>query len=186
MFRACVLVLCGAALAFMFASLAGRPPAGAMLQLPPAEPRAPGVAPSAKWLTESPRYQFARGKAWRAIQDLNDRLDLSTTRQSRDGLYRVSIVERREPVTLGEYQSWTIRVVDRDGRPISGATLGVGGGMPRHGHGLPSAPKVSAGAAPGEYRLDGLEFSMPGWWELHVYVSKDRRDDTATFNLVLE
>lgn len=187
-FRLLVLFAMGAALGFMFLTLSAgaRRTADATPALSPAEPRPPGIPPSAKWLPESPRYQYARRVAARALEDSSAQLDLSTTRLSREGRYRVSITERGEPVALGEFQAWTLRVTDPAGAPVTGAHLNLGGGMPRHGHGLPSQPRVRGEAAPGEYQVEGLQFSMPGWWELHVYVSKDRREDIATFNLLLE
>lgn len=187
-FRLLVLFAMGAAFGFMVLSLgaAARRAADAAPVLSPAEPRPPGIPPSAKWLPESPRYQYARRVAAKALEDSQAQLDLSTTRVSREGRYRVSITQRGEPVALGEFQAWTLRVTDAAGTPVTGAHLNLSGGMPRHGHGLPSQPRVRGESAPGEYRVEGLQFSMPGWWELHVYVSRDRREDIATFNLVLE
>lgn len=161
-------------------------PPAAEVSIPPAEPRPKGMRPSALWLPELKRYQYARRKAFEQKGSLRTDLDLSTARESRERKYRVEILERPEPVALNEFQSWRLRVAGADGKPVPGAVVNVGGGMPEHGHPLPSRPQVSPGAAAGEYRVEGLQFSMPGWWEIHVYVSKDRSEDTATFNLLLE
>ena len=156
------------------------------IPLPPAEPRPPGMSPSALWLPELKRYQYARREALKQGTDFRSRLDLSTRRNSRQKLYRVTVRERPEPVVLNEFQTWLLHVENAEGQPVSGAELNVSGGMPQHGHGLPTQPKIAAAGGPGDYRVDGLEFSMPGWWEVHVHVSKDRREDTATFNLIVE
>lgn len=154
--------------------------------VPPPEARPPGVAPSIKWLPESPRFQYARRQHYAASLDFRDRVDLRTRQASRRQLYRAEIIERSEPVELNEFQEWTVRVQQADGTPVAGAVLGISGSMPQHGHGMASQPQASAGAVAGEYRIKGLQFSMPGWWEVNLYISKDRVDDTVTFNLLLE
>jgi len=156
-----------------------------VVEPPPAKPRPPGVRPSIKWLPESPRYQSARREHYASSLDFRAQLDLGTEQASRQQHYRVRVHERSEPA-LNQFQAWTLQVTSADGKPVSGAAVNVTGGMPQHGHGMPSLPQVSPGTAPGEYRVEGLQFSMPGWWEVHVYVSKDRVDDIATFNLVID
>lgn len=154
--------------------------------LPQTRLPAPGPRAMVRRLTKSPVYQYARREALNKSAATLEQLDLGTTRATQRGLYRVSIVQRPEPVTLHDFQSWVLRVESRDGRPVAGAVLDVSGGMPQHGHPLPTLPVARPGAAPGEYRVEGLQFSMPGWWEVSVYVAKDRREDTTTFNLILE
>ena len=62
----------------------------------------------------------------------------------------------------------------------------VDGGMPQHGHGLPTQPKQTDEVAPGIYRIDGVKFSMTGWWEFRLNINAPFGDDSATFNIVLE
>lgn len=161
------------------------PPAEEDLQIPPAEQRPPHIKPSIKWLPESPRYQQARREVYRKGTDFAGRVDLDTTRLSRNELYRVTIKERPEPA-LQQLQSWLLHIETADGDPVSGAIINVKGGMPQHGHGLPTMPQVSAAAQPGDYLVEGLQFNMPGWWEVSAYISHQRREDTVTFNTVLE
>lgn len=156
----------------------------AELVVPPAEQRPPHVKPSIKWLPESPRYQQARKEVYRKGTDFTARLDLDTTRLSRRELYRVTIKQRPEPA-LQQMQSWLLHVETVDGEAVSGATLNVKGGMPQHGHGLPTLPQVSAATTPGDYLVEGLQFNMPGWWEVSLYISQAQREDTVTFNTVL-
>lgn len=151
--------------------------------VPPAEARPAHLAVGVKWLPESPRYQQVRKEIYRQGTDFIPRLDFGTEQRSRKGLYRVSVQPVDKAARLGDFQSWKLRVETADGRPVSGAVVHVKGGMPQHGHGLPTQPKVIAQAAPGEYRIDGLQFSMPGWWEVSIYVSSERRDDIVTFNI---
>jgi hypothetical protein len=79
-----------------------------------------------------------------------------------------------------------VRLTDAAGQPVRGATLAVDGGMPEHHHGLPTAPRAMPADMAGDYVINGVKFSMPGWWVLKLDVrSADGRSDTITFNLVL-
>lgn len=52
-----------------------------------------------------------------------------------------------------------------DGAPFLG-DLQVDAAMPHHGHGMNVSPKVIR-VAPGSYRVEGMLFHMPGYWELY-------------------
>lgn len=158
----------------------------APVEMPPVETRPSALRPPLVWLPDLPQYKYARRLALKEGLDFRSRLDLSTAQPSRQQRYRLTVVQRPEPVPLQEFQSWLLHVEDAQHRPVTGAALTVAGGMPQHGHGLPSRPRVTEQASAGDYRVDGLQFTMPGWWEVKVYVSKDRRDDFAVFNVFLE
>jgi hypothetical protein len=152
------------------------------LQIPPAEPRPAGIQRAVKWLPESPRYQQVREQVYRQGTDFESRLDYSRELRTRQGLYRVRLTPGAK-APAGGFEQWTLHVETADGEPVNGATVNVRGGMPQHGHGLPSQPRAVATGTPGEYRVEGLQFSMPGWWELSFYIASQKRDDTVTFNL---
>jgi hypothetical protein len=57
--------------------------------------------------------------------------------------------------------------------------------MPQHGHGLPTQPRVTEELGDGRYRLDGMKFSMTGWWEMKVKIDAAPGKDQVTFNTVL-
>lgn len=111
-------------------------------------------------------------------------LDYSLAHASDAGLYAVSLQPAVEPVPVGEMHAWTVTVTAPDGAPVP-ADIVFDGGMPQHGHGLPTVPKVVAEDAAGTYVVGGVRFNMPGWWELKVHVHGAAGDDTATFNLAL-
>ncbi len=111
-------------------------------------------------------------------------LDYSLDHPSDAGLYRVTLVPGVEPVPVGQMHTWTITVAQPDGNPVA-ATVTFDGGMPQHGHGLPTVPVVSAQAAGGSYTASGVKFNMPGWWKLSVGIEGAAGGDTATFNLKL-
>ena len=81
----------------------------------------------------------------------------------------------------------TVRVILRDsnGQSVEGAAIRIDGGMPQHGHGLPTKPQVTQELGDGRYLVEGMKFNMPGWWKLEVRIDGAAGSDTATFNLAL-
>jgi hypothetical protein len=113
-------------------------------------------------------------------------LNTSLDRLTDQGVFRISIQSQAQPIRLWRVHQWTVRVTDGQGEPVSGAQLAIDGGMPQHRHGLPTAPRAEPAAAPGDYVISGMKFSMPGWWELKLGVTApDGRADRITFNVVL-
>lgn len=72
-----------------------------------------------------------------------------------------------------------------DGSPIENAEISVDGGMPQHGHGLPTSPKVTEYLGDGEYRVEGLRFQMTGFWEVKFDIRAGGQSDSITFNMIL-
>lgn len=114
-----------------------------------------------------------------------ENLDLSLTRESTSGAYRVSLEPLQAPPPLNRIHSWTVKVADRAGSPVHAAVFDVGGGMPQHGHGLPTQPRITRELAPGKYLLEGVKFSMPGWWEIRLAIQGPQGSDSVTFNIVM-
>lgn len=115
-------------------------------------------------------------------RDLNLSLDRPTDHQ----LFQVKLASDAKPIPMFKVHRWKVHVASADGKPVTGATLKVDGGMPEHGHGLPTAPRATPAATPGDYVVNGMKFSMPGWWELKLDVrAPDGRTDQITFNIVL-
>ena len=112
--------------------------------------------------------------------------DPSLIRVSDQGRFNVQVSSDANPIPMRRIHTWTIQVADRTGRPVDGAAIQVSGGMPEHGHGLPTQPQVSATETPGRYRINGVRFSMTGWWVLNLAIrTPDGRADTVTFNVTL-
>lgn len=112
-------------------------------------------------------------------------LDRSPVRVTQNGFFRVSIASAEQPVPLHKIHRWSVQVTDQAGRPIDGATFKIGGGMPEHRHGLPTAPTAVPGASRGAYIIKGVKFSMDGWWELKLQITAAGVTDSVTFNIVL-
>jgi hypothetical protein len=112
-------------------------------------------------------------------------LDTSRERTTANGLFVAAIAPETPETKQGELQSWTITVKTAGGQPVSDAVIKVDGGMPEHNHGLPTAPEVTDNLGEGRYRIEGIKFSMGGWWELRFDIASPAGSDTVTFNLVL-
>ncbi len=108
-------------------------------------------------------------------------LDLSRTQQSENGLFTATIAPGLDPVVINQIHTWTIDVEMADGSALTPDAIKVDGGMPQHGHGLPTAPQVTRDLGDGRFAVEGMKFNMPGWWVVNIHVG----DDTAIFNLTL-
>jgi hypothetical protein len=82
---------------------------------------------------------------------------------SDNGLYQVVVVNDLSKAPLNEFVSIGAKVFGRDDQLIDGAVVTVNGGMPSHGHGLPTSPEA-AETCGGSYLIEGLKFTMPGHW----------------------
>jgi hypothetical protein len=113
-------------------------------------------------------------------------LDQSLARVTDHGIFHVQLKSGLEPIRISRIHQWTVHVSGADGAPVTGAHIDVDGGMPEHGHGLPTAPRATAAGGPGDYVIDGMKFSMTGWWVLKLDIkAADGRADNITFNVVL-
>ena len=105
-------------------------------------------------------------------------------RPSAGGRY-VATLEPGKPLRPGKMQTVRVVVRDADGRAVDEAQVSVDGGMPQHGHGLPTRPRVTRTLGDGMYEIEGVRFNMGGWWELKVAIAGSRGADTVSFNLDL-
>lgn len=112
-------------------------------------------------------------------------LDLSLSKKSADGLYAVSLAPEEAPIREGPLQSFVLTVKTAGGNPVDVSRIEIGGGMPRHGHGLPTEPRVTAALGDGKYRIEGFKFTMSGWWQLKFTIDAPPGRDEADFNIVL-
>jgi hypothetical protein len=67
------------------------------------------------------------------------------TQASATQLYRATFTPA-ESIRVGRLHSWKLEVVSASGAAIDNAKITVDGGMPQHGHGLPTKPIVTAQA----------------------------------------
>lgn len=112
-------------------------------------------------------------------------LDYSRTRPSGAGLYRATIVPEGQVVPKGKLQRWTLHLETAAGMPVDSASIAVDGGMPRHGHGLPTRPRVTQALGNGDHLVEGMKFNMGGWWVVKFRVRSETGSDSIVFNLQL-
>ena len=98
--------------------------------------------------------------------------------------YRVAL-QPTGPFRLRQMQTVSVQVLDSTGTPVEDAAIAVDGGMPEHNHGLPTQPRVKRSIGAGMYEIEGLRFSMGGWWELKLAIQSPRGADQVVFNLAL-
>ena len=112
-------------------------------------------------------------------------LDYSRTRTSEAGLYRGTILPQGDSIPTGRLHRWTLHIETADGTAVDSATVEVDGGMPQHGHGLPTRPRVTRALGGGDHVVEGLRFNMGGWWVVKFRVSAPAGADSLVFNLSL-
>ena len=105
-------------------------------------------------------------------------------RASAGGRY-VATLEPAKPLRPRQMQTVRVTVRDAEGRAIDEAQISIDGGMPQHGHGLPTRPRVTRNLGDGMYEIEGVRFNMGGWWEFTLAIAGSRGADTVTFNLDL-
>ena len=112
-------------------------------------------------------------------------LDLALTRTTVDKTFVVTLQPPTTPAAINQIHTWQIKVASPSGAPISHARIAVDGGMPQHGHGLPTRPQATQEMAEGIYLLEGMKFSMTGWWEIKLAIQSAQGSDNVTFNTVV-
>jgi hypothetical protein len=103
---------------------------------------------------DTPSPDSARGPRWEALSD--------------EGRYRVVLEPESGAPRTGPLHAWVVSVSLPDGSPVEPTRLTVGGGMPQHGHGFATAPRVTRPLGDGRYLVEGVKFHMPGEWTFQI------------------
>jgi hypothetical protein len=90
-----------------------------------------------------------------------------------------------QPLRPRRMQTVRVAIVDANGKPVEDAAIRIDGGMPQHGHGLPTRPRVTRALGSGLYEIEGVRFNMGGWWEFKLAINAASGSDVVTFNLAL-
>ena len=112
-------------------------------------------------------------------------LDYSRTRTSEGGRYRATIHPQGDSIPQGKLQRWTLHLETPAGSPVDSAVVAVDGGMPQHGHGLPTKPRVTRALGNGDHLVEGMKFNMGGWWVVKFRVNATAGADSVVFNVKL-
>lgn len=102
------------------------------------------------------------------------------------GLYRVAIAPEGGAIPLGAIHSWVVEVATAAGEPFVPARLAFDAGMPQHGHGLTTAPRVTRALGDGRFLVEGVKFHMGGDWTLRVEVVGPSGADVAVFHVPVD
>ena len=92
-----------------------------------------------------------------------------------------------DPATppINQLHVWIVHIETADAQPVAGALVTVDGDMPAHGHGMATQPEVTADLGGGDYRVEGMEFQMRGYWVIDVTVTANDQTDIIHFGLDL-
>jgi len=94
--------------------------------------------------------------------------------------------ESGDAIEIGRFQTWICELRDGSGVPVTGADVAIAGGMPGHGHGLPTQPRVSEELGNGRYRIEGVKLNMVGAWVIEVFVQSSAGRDRLRFDLAVD
>jgi hypothetical protein len=112
-------------------------------------------------------------------------LDYSRTRTSAAGTYRATIRPQGDTIPQGKLHRWVLHLETPNGAPVDACQITVDGGMPQHGHGLPTKPLVTRDLGNGDHLVEGKKFNMGAWWVVKFRVSSAAGNDYVVFNLKL-
>lgn len=141
-----------------------------------------------KWLWLAPVVIVVAGGgvlAARMMQPPPADLDFALSKSTDNGLYIGTLEPGLDPLAVGPIHTWIVEVTTADGSPVDQASIIIDGGMPQHGHGLPTKPQVTEELGDGRYLIEGMKFNMPGWWVIELDIDGSFGTDHATFNLAL-
>jgi hypothetical protein len=86
---------------------------------------------------------------------------------------------------INKMHDWIVHIENDDGLKIEGAIVDVEGGMPKHNHGLPTKPLITAELGSGDYKLEGMRFHMSGYWEIVISITTDNGSSKVMIPLQL-
>ena len=100
-----------------------------------------------------------------------------------NGHYLVTIMPVPEVPPIAELHNWIVHIETREGETFVPSRLGITGGMPTHGHGMVSEPRVTKSLGDGDYQIEGMKFHMGGEWQIIVGLSGPVGFDRAVFDI---
>lgn len=109
----------------------------------------------------------------------------AVTELSNSGNYRFTLYSELVPIPFKKIHHWILKVENKEGEPVTNARLYVHGGMPAHRHGFPTKPVAKKHLGNGEYRVEGIKFTMPGYWEMRFTMKVGNQSERVTFNINL-
>ncbi|MES2664271.1 MAG: FixH family protein [Pseudomonadota bacterium] len=116
--------------------------------------------------------------AWANSSTIN-----SWNTSSKNGVFQLNLQPESKNYSIGNYDSWKIKITDNHNRPITNAEIKMDGGMVEHSHGLPSQPQITQYLGNGEYLIEGVLFNMAGTWTFLFKIDTEQASDVARFDM---
>jgi len=107
------------------------------------------------------------------------------TQLTERGAYRITIKPQIPGVPVAKLHNWIVHVETDAGEVFIPKQLVMMAGMPLHGHGQPSEPRVTKYLENGNFLVAGLNFSMTGLWHLVVNITGPAGPDRVLFEMNL-
>ena len=95
---------------------------------------------------------------------------------SQKGIYWLTLFPASGEIPMRRLHFWHLHIENSLGAPVLGAHVQIDGGMPSHGHGLPSVPRVRELPGEGNYMIEGMKFTMGGEWQLRLVIIHKQAD----------
>ena len=112
-------------------------------------------------------------------------VDTSTTVVTRYGTLQASYETDFLEVPLNGVHSWRLSLQDKRGQPVTEADIDLTADMPEHLHGMTTTALVQETETPGHYLVRGMNFHMPGYWEVTLDISGAGSRHLLRFNLIV-
>ncbi len=102
--------------------------------------------------------------------------------ESEGGSFRVGYTPDPDPIPVGDF-ALEIVVVGVDGPLPEDLLLGIDARMPDHGHGMVGAQPVVERTADDTFQVTGMDFFMPGYWQIEIVVGEAGSEERAMFDV---
>ena len=119
------------------------------------------------------------------VRERPKKIDTSPVAVSSTGAIVASYSVLQTPIPLNKIHSWQLMLADKNGKALDGMNVIFISTMPEHLHGMTTKPRVSSTGIAGKYLLEGMNFHMPGWWEITLQISGDGMKEVVHFNLLI-
>jgi hypothetical protein len=108
---------------------------------------------------------------------------LTKSVQERGAPIQLGLLPSTAQVSVGVNHDWYVTVKTSDGAPLKECKIRFDGTMPEHGHGLPTAPRVAVAPVGDRFKVEGVRFSMPGYWRLRTIAECGESKQVSTFDI---
>lgn len=116
----------------------------------------------------------------------SDSSPLALRAASDGGHYLIGARPAEWPLPLHRMHDWIVDIELADDTSEIPTAIYFDGGMPSHGHGFVTQPRVTRNLGHGEFLVEGVKFHMPGEWVLQITVTSRDSSDQVTLPLVVE